>query len=795
MLDVLKRILASALGALGLGALAAVPTAFAQDATPGSGNIPAPHIFNDQITCSMNVPGAMDTPMPTQVPENGMTSPLDDIIGMGDRELNTTVLTEAADQQTLMNLGYVIPAMGANCGRGALDTTDADSIARTASFEGYDANGNGDFTDAGDIPPKNSIPTDVAKGYSDLLERFVAVYGDPGVQASTGTAGALADAQKALTDAIERGLTGTALTPFQNAVTTAQEADDKARAAFNAIAQGPINQAGVAEWMAKAAVTQSVTDYNMAVVAANMAKMTLDDMDYGSYVPLGNPELITTVVTGLDTDDPMVVLAQLTQYTNGDLTTPQVGTQGMVGTGDGQGDNAPMGSVTTDSNFDASGNLIVPMEPNTDTADNLLDLRSVLDSTNNGVDQIRTRVEQVNKAAEAIKKLRDENVNPLVQSTYDEAYRRAKAEADYYNAEWAEVLADNTDIRTDAQKLNFVDDNGNGVRDTGEADNPNYEANPITIARRQSEYVSESNKRFTAEQNLRAAVAAREMATANVRMQFTSPHSFYNQLIARREALKAAADQAVLDASEDGATPPMNLVDDATAAADALTKAREAQESFANLFEDADNPTVDLINTLLETGGDDGQALVDAISATYDETVENGTAIAENGTAIAENGTAIAENGTAIAENGIAIAENATAIDGLTGDDGAVGMNTARITANEVMLMDHEAESPPTRTIITALDGRVSTNETMIGENRTMIGENRTMIGANTTMIGENRTMIGTNTTNITANATQHRREPNGYRLQHRTHHPERVRYRDQRGPYHGEPRHDWREP
>ena len=52
-LMVLKRLLTTALGALGLGALAA-GTALGQ--TAGDGNIPAPDVFDDQITCSMNVP-------------------------------------------------------------------------------------------------------------------------------------------------------------------------------------------------------------------------------------------------------------------------------------------------------------------------------------------------------------------------------------------------------------------------------------------------------------------------------------------------------------------------------------------------------------------------------------------------------------------------------------------------------------------------------------------------------------------------------------------------------------------
>ena len=105
-LMVLKRILMTALGALGMGALAA-GSAFAQ--TAGDGNIPAPDIFDDQITCSMNVPAM--SPTPTVVGKGKKTSPLDDLIGMGDAELTGQ---DGVDG----HLGYVIPPMGANCGAG-----------------------------------------------------------------------------------------------------------------------------------------------------------------------------------------------------------------------------------------------------------------------------------------------------------------------------------------------------------------------------------------------------------------------------------------------------------------------------------------------------------------------------------------------------------------------------------------------------------------------------------------------------------------------------------------------------
>ena len=73
-----------------------------------------------------------------------------------------------------------------------------------------------------------------------------------------------------------------------------KEADDKARAALNAISGGPIYQAGVAEWMAKSAVTDAADGYNKAVVDGLRATQRWADdnvlsmMTYDDYVPLAN---------------------------------------------------------------------------------------------------------------------------------------------------------------------------------------------------------------------------------------------------------------------------------------------------------------------------------------------------------------------------------------------------------------------------------------------------------------------------------------------------------------------------
>ena len=220
----------------------------------------------------MNVPAMSATPTQLATPTS-KKSPLDVLIGDGDEEIEDTI-----------GLGYVIPPTGENCGRGTAEVDGMVGIPFNAV--GVDGNDDGDFEDEGDNPGEGDIATDVAAGYSDLLIKFEDVYGAPGGMTG-GTARALTAAQKLLADAIEDGRTGASLTPLENAVTRAQEAHDKARAAFTDASAGPIYQAGVAEWMAKSVVTKSVSDYNKAVVKANDARVDLDVLEYADYVPLG----------------------------------------------------------------------------------------------------------------------------------------------------------------------------------------------------------------------------------------------------------------------------------------------------------------------------------------------------------------------------------------------------------------------------------------------------------------------------------------------------------------------------
>ena len=78
-------------------------------------------------------------------------------------------------------------------------------------------------------------------------------------------------------------------------------------------------------------------------------------------------------------------------------------------------------------------------------------------------------------------------------------------------------------------------------------------------------------------------------------------------MIARRQALKVAADRKLAEASEDGKTPSKTVTDNAAAAAKALADAEEAQATVAAAYGDEDGPTAALVAELLKTGGDDGQ--------------------------------------------------------------------------------------------------------------------------------------------------------------------------------------------
>ena len=653
---------------------------------PSDGNVPAPDLFDSQILCTSRLPS--EVPTPTVVAMGAMESALDTAIGMG----NVRITNEAV----LDDLGYVVPARGSNCGQG---------IGRTPFA----------------VANQGSIATDVAMGYSEVLPKFMAVYGDPGNLTSTGTAGAVERARMALERAEADDTTSaTRLESLRRTLANAQEADTKARTEYDAIAQGPIYRSAAAEWMAKAAVTQSIAAYNSAVLEANSSQSVLDAMNYAGYVPLGNSDLIgnvVVIVNGMGT----VNLAQLRNYTNADLNNPKVATVND----DGE-------TRSTDSNFDAAGNLIVPKRLTGG------ELGSITRTTR--VDRARTDRDDHKVALAALKEFQAENQNITLRTLLEEAVRRAQAEADYYEQQLQIALADNTN-----QNPLTVDN----------LSTPLDESAPYSIASRNTDFASASNDRVTAESALRGAVATREAATQNVIDAFQNPDSFYTQLVARRQALQFLADKAVADA----ATPSMALTDAAAAAAEALVEAQTAQTAYQALVGDPEGPIVDLIDTLLETDGDDGQALVNAISKTYDKTVENRDSI-EALTADTEDG---AEADGPITANAKAIATNTGEIESLGGrvtqneqDIGTLmedtDMNAAMISTNAGHIVTNAGNIAGNAGNIVTNNGLISRNTGTIAVNSSLIDRNAGHIAVNSGRIGANSAAIGLNTGMIADN-------------------------------------------
>ena len=659
-------------------------TALAQQApAPGDGNIPAPGLFDSQIVCSSSLPTMR--PTPTQVAEDATASALDTAIGMGNARIT--------DQDLLDDLGYVIPSAGSNCGQGA----DVDAFM--AATQG-------------------AVATDIAEGYSALLPTFMAVYGDPDNAADTGTAGALQRAREALERAEADDTTSAArLTVLRNAVTRAEEADTEARAPFNAVANGPIDDAAVnpiysaalAEWMAKSAVTQAIADYNTAVTSANTARNAVDALSYGGYAPLGNDALVDDVVVNLSST-PTVNLARLREYVN--AQGDRVATTDSDGVYD-----------TSDSNFDTAGNLVAPNQ--------LVDgeLEAVTQSTQ--VQNARTARENRRIALLALKTLQTENKNTLLQPSIDEGVRRAQAEFDYYDQQLSNALADDT--------------NQNPVT-TDNPNTPENEAAPYSIASRHAEYLTASNSRVTAEATLRRTAAEREAATQNVVDRFGDPASFYQQLIARREALKAAADQAVADAT----TPSMQLTDAATAAAEALTDAQNVQATYEAIVGDPEGPIDDLVATLLEVDGDDGQALVDALSQTYARTTENGQAIealtADTDDGAEEDGPITANTKRIDSLDG-RVTQNEQDIETLQGEtemmSGMISTNAENIATNAGNIVTNAGFISQNATHIATNSARIDLNTSHIALNSERIGANAAAIGTNSALIGDNRQRIG----------------------------------------------------
>ena len=651
---VLKRLLVTTLSALGLGALVAGP-AFGQ--APGDGNIPAPNLFDDQIACSMNVPVLMGTnavPMPSMPPTGSMVSPLDELLrtsmGMGDPQQVDATDTSAIGSGTYTDLVYTVPADGSNCGLG---TTGGAAPIDAAT---------------------NAIAAAVASGYTAVKTQYDLVVSQETVVENARTA--LRSAQMA----------ATATNPNTAAINSAQTVLDNALEELttreNALARisgtigdgtNPIYQAGIAEWRAMMAVETAVTAWNEAVlgVTADDDSGALDILDASTYGTLENGNVVSGYIA-LSTADPSDAAntGSVANVLNTDGTVNIANLRSYVGT---------TGAETTD-NFNDDGSLLVPMRATLDPDDGNAMEPTPIQAT---IAVIRADVEAANNVVTALEEAQAKNVNRLLDDIYTEGLRRARLEAAHLNAQWANAIADSTDLVTDIPDDPATPNTNEAVANTlGEQ----------SIRTRYAAYEEAVQKRDMAEMTLRTSVATRETATKDLINSFTSPGSFYQQLVDRRQALLDVAQNNVNRVVNAGGTPTTALNTAVEDAQKALDTANEVKGNYDALVSDADNPAVSLVDELAKTDGDDGQALVSAITGNYDATQANEDRLDKLLTTAADG----TESGR------IVDIENQ-----LTDADG----NPIDLTN----LGDTEAVTKNTNDI-TALDGRVAENEKDIGQ-------------------------------------------------------------------------------
>ena len=691
-LMVLKRLLVTALGALGLGALAAGPVSAQQ--------VPAPDLFDDQVACSSNVPAGM------------ADAALGMALGMAIKAGDAIELALDADNDpipgnpggALMGLNYIIPPGNNNCGAGGPVDHDMD-------------------VDTDPVAPSvaGAIAKDVATGYTETLTAYLAVrVEDAAVKAANKALNDL------LMDTVEDGLQTASITAARVTLTAAQTKQTAAHSALYAVGAGPINALGIAEWRAKFAVEDAVTAWNTAVSKLAAAEAVLNPLNYAKYVPLRN----TTQVDGLIDGDGNVNLVNLRKYANaaGDNSAVQDAMTGDITDGPGSTDTG---------NFDAAGNLLVPKSLQDHDDDSDTDM--VLLDTPNSMTymQVNTRLKSVSDTVEALTKFKGENKNALLNAAIDTAIQRAEAEQAYYQGQFDAMVADTTDLDTD---------------NDGDATTM-----PESIRSKYSAFATDRTARDNAGVILETAFEAREAATSAVAAAFTNPQNFYQQLVDRREYTQAQKEAEVIRLAgltgDDAATEAQTeaAAKAVTDAEKALMDATDAQAAFQSLVAE-DSPVKALVEELLKSDatGDDGGELVDAIIGAYDASTD-ATATANNAeTAATAAGNAVValtaedDPDTADVDETGPVTANSNAIAALTGEGGAVGVNSAAIAANEAD--------------IETLDGRVSTNETGIAANTTAIAAEATARETADTALGgridTNVEMIGTNVTNIATNAT-----------------------------------------
>ena len=319
----------------------------------------------------------------------------------------------------------------------------------------------------------------------------------------------------------------------------------------------------------------------------------------------------------------------------------------------------------------------------------------------------------------------------------------------------------------------------------------------VTVSNVLRAYDTELAKRKSAADSVRSSVTALENARNALHAAMRNPGTFLGQVVDRRQYEKDQADANV--AEFDAGEAPESVTKAAENAAMALMAAQDDLDAHTALVGDEDNPASALLQALLEDpalpngkpnpADDDGQALIDAISTTYEtanaahdeahEAYEKAEAVEESVMGLTGEGGAVATNTNNITsldgrvtaneetlvDHGMKLMQKKEYIDNLAAEIGidpvtgegtmeggmsridynAMGIidNAENIAANAGNIMTNSSNIMENRGMIEMNSGSIAMNSAGISSNADAIASNMNSIGQNSSAISDNRNMIG----------------------------------------------------
>ena len=319
----------------------------------------------------------------------------------------------------------------------------------------------------------------------------------------------------------------------------------------------------------------------------------------------------------------------------------------------------------------------------------------------------------------------------------------------------------------------------------------------VTVSNVLRAYDTELAKRKSAADSVRSSVTALENARNALHAAMRDPGTFLGQVVDRRQYEKDQADANV--AEFDAGDAPESVTKAAENAAMALMAAQDDLDAHTALVGDEDNPASALLQALLEDpalpngkpnpADDDGQALIDAISTTYEtasaahdeahEAYEKAEAVEESVMGLTGEGRAVATNTANITDldgrvtaneetlvdHGMKLMQKKEYIDNLAAEIGidpvtgegtmeggmsridynAMGImgNAENIAANAGNIMTNSTNIMENRGMIEMNSGSIAMNSAGISSNADAIASNMNSIGQNSSAISDNRNMIG----------------------------------------------------